>query len=575
MEHSQVELLFDQEAYARLNDAQFIASWRTLHAKCSHATVFQHPGFVCAWYESYRPIWKPVIALAQNATGELTGLWTLAYDPSAKVLAHAGAHQAEYHAWLALPGEDAHFLASAWAKIKQQLEFKSLLFSFLLDWNLVDVLQTAEGLQGCLTAQKFSRPLLHLDPDEVKSAFTKKSNKSRFNRLNKLGKLEFRRVTDPADLEQLFDELITCYDFRQGAINQSRPFQEDPYKRPFHIRVFTSAPDETYVTVASLDGKPISGFWGSVSGETVHLGMIMNSPFLAEHSPGKLHIMQLSENLLSTGKQTLDLTPGGTWKERFANASADVAKVVLYRTAKSQKRAAMRNRLVEIGKRASRAIGIQPSQVKQVLAKLKPRRIPSTVRDIKNWIQTTREIRVYEVDGSWAGMTSPDLQVHRNSLTDLLQFDPTNTGQRDAFLSKALERLENGESVYTVLHEGRLTCCGWMVAQPAVLELAELYRSASFPQEAVFIHDLYSHPTLGGPGQSQAVIAAMLSQAFAQDEAARVHLLVPAESQQLSEVVESMGLHQRGAFFGKSRFGKPGQWTNTLHSHQNQQQELP
>ena len=38
---------------------------------------------------------------------------------------------------------------------------------------------------------------------------------------NKFLKLEFRRLTDPTELEQVLDNLIAYYDFRQGALNPS------------------------------------------------------------------------------------------------------------------------------------------------------------------------------------------------------------------------------------------------------------------------------------------------------------------------------------------------------------------
>ncbi len=172
-----------------------------------------------------------------------------------------------------------------------------------------------------------------LNNNDIQASFAKKSNKSRFNRLKKLGKLEFRQLTDSTELERVFDDLIAYYDFRQGAVNHSTPFREDPQKRRFHTDLFASAQGEAYITATYLDERLIAAFWGAVSGKTVHLGMLIHSPFLAEHSPGKLHIMQLSEHLLKVGKDVLDLTPGGdAWKERFANAHDKVAEAIVYRS---------------------------------------------------------------------------------------------------------------------------------------------------------------------------------------------------------------------------------------------------
>src|SRR5262245_22617677 len=100
MSVTQIQLVHDEAAHALLADDRFLLRWQMLHERCPHATAFQAPGFVRAWYASYRGEWQPVILQAGSASGDLVGLWLLAYNPRTSALAHAGAHQAEYHAWL-------------------------------------------------------------------------------------------------------------------------------------------------------------------------------------------------------------------------------------------------------------------------------------------------------------------------------------------------------------------------------------------------------------------------------------------------------------------------------------------
>ena len=175
------------------------------------------------------------------------------------------------------------------------------------------------------------------------------------------------------------------------AYHIAPPFlQADPQKRKFHVDMFAAAPAENCVTVTYLDERPIAAFWGAVSGKTVHLGMVMHAPFLAKHSPGKLHLMQLSEHLLKEGKEVLDLTPGGEpWKERSANAHEEVAEAVIC----ASPWVAMWTGTLEWGKRCADRAGVTPADVDATLARLDQLRPSAVTRKVRNWADMKRELR--------------------------------------------------------------------------------------------------------------------------------------------------------------------------------------
>src|SRR5215471_10545823 len=178
-----VELIHGQHAHTPLRDPHFLRQWRILHRACPYATAFQEPTFVCAWFETYDLQWQPVIVQARHATGDLVGLWLLAYNPATNVLAHAGTHQAEYHTWLAIPDQAVAFLSAAWNALKRHLPFATLRFKYLPDSTLGRLLQQVPGIRDGLIVRLHPRPLLHLDPEAIKTFFVKRSNKNRFNRL--------------------------------------------------------------------------------------------------------------------------------------------------------------------------------------------------------------------------------------------------------------------------------------------------------------------------------------------------------------------------------------------------------
>ena len=561
-----VEIIDGQQAHKLMSDHAFLGHWQTLKDKCMLATAFQSPSFVSEWYASYRAQWQPVVVRSHDSVGDLVGLWLLAYNPITNALVHAGAHQAEYHMWLALPGKDISFLSAAWAELKRRFNFATLRFKYLPSVALGNTLQTVPTMKSSVVVTAQSRPILTLDLENIKASFAKKSNKSRFNRLKKLGTLEFRHIKDSAELEQVFDELIAYYDFRQGAVNHSSPFREDRQKRAFHKALFAATPEETYVAATYLDERLIAAFWGMVSGRMVHLGIVAYSPFLAEHSPGKLHIMQLSENLLKEGKGVLDFTPGGDpWKERFANAHDEVAEAIIYRSVASRIQADTGDGLLQWGKRCAAQAGITPHKLRSCLLILRSMKPSNVIHKIMNWIGMDREFRIYRGDRILAQRYCCDEQVRCNSLSDLLSFEPGQSWQnRDAFLSSALARLEHGESAYTVSIDGRLALSGWIVMNQAQSYIPDVKQSIIFPPGSVALYDFFVHPDFRGHGLYRATIGHILHSVFSVEGTQYVYISMPADNLPSKRTIETMGFEYQGSFFLRRRFGMERKWASPI-----------
>lgn len=559
-----VRVICGEAACELLNDPEFLHSWQVLHDACPHATAFQGPGFVRSWYASYAARWQPVLVRATTATGTLNGLWLLAYDEVSRQLAHAGTHQAEYHVWLSTPGNDHELLSSGWRLLKRQFSFSSLRFKFLPDPALGDTLLAGFTDGGGAALQRSSRPLIRLNADEIRASMAKKSNKSRFNRLAKLGKLEFRRISDPAEFERIFDDLINFYDLRQSAVNQSTPFGEDPAKRAFHSALFAEAPGDIYCTVTFIDERPIAAFWGILSGTMVHLGLLISSPFCAEHSPGKIHMMQLSEQLLKDGVAVLDLTPGGdAWKERFANAHDEVAEATVYRSAMARRRDDAVVRIARLGKRALALASVTPAQLRGAIATLRRVKPAALARKLAKLRGEHREFRVYRADRGLAAKFDFDQRVRHNEIPHLLTFEPGESWQsRDAFLGTALARIEQGNSAFTVSVDGRLAHSGWMGTNQTSSHMTEVRQTMSFPANSVALFDFYSHPDFRGSGLYRATIGHMLKAAFSAEQTEYAYISVLADNGPSRHVIESMGFAYQGSYFWESRFGTERKWSS-------------
>lgn len=564
MSIARVNILIGQSAHDALSDTQFLTAWRTLYAKCEHATGFQAPPFVCGWYEAYRFQWQPVVIKAESSAGELTGLWLLAHDPVKRTLAHAGAHQAEYQAWLILPGKDASFLTQAWPELQRRLPFATLQFKYLSTASLADELRQIPALESHLSIKKHSRPLMKLDAAEIKASFAKKSNKSRFNRLKKLGDVEFRRITEPVELERVFDDLIDYYDFRQGAVNQVAPFREDQLKRGFYTLLFSTMRDEAHVTVTYLNGRAVAALWGTVSGKTVHLGMLIHSPHLAEYSPGKLHVMQLSEALLKEGKEILDLTPGGDpWKERFANAHDEVAEVILYRSPWQQKQTHMLNSLVQGVRQCVVQLGARPTDMRSLLTTLRQARPSAVVRQVRNWHWTRREFRVYRGERNITKGFLSDTRVRSNSLADLLSFEPDELWPTQGhFFSMALSRLERGEFAYTVSIDRHLAHCGWMMRNQAEFQVTDVHQSLCLPADSVAFYDFYTHPDFRNLDLYPVMLRHMVHDAFSGEGTRYAYIPVSANDLPSRNVIEALGFQYQGSLYWECRLGAQKTWAS-------------
>lgn len=563
---TRVDLVAGEEAREILRAPAFIASWISLLERCDHATAFQAPCFVTSWYECYAQRWQPVVVRSIDPDGELVGLWLLAHGDRGRQLVHAGAHQAEYHAWLAVPGTDQSFVSAAWKLLLKHLPFAFLRFAYLPKASLASDLTKALGDDWRTTVIPRPRPLQQLNAAEISASFAKKSNKSRVNRLKRLGELKFERLTDPLQVAEVFDELTTFYDFRQGAVNGTTPFREDPSKRQFCIRAFTAAPQQHCVSVTRLDGRPIAGFWGMISAPVAHLGMLMYSPFLAEHSPGKLHMMQLADHLVGSGLSRIDLTPGGdAWKERFANEHDNVAEVLVHRAHWRAARERFISELVSAARNVVRLLGSSPNRIRAAVASLRRARPSSILRRAREWVRVNREFRVYSVDKeAKVGAECKDLSIHCNDLRDLLEFLPGESWQtRDVFLSNALARLEQGERVYTVVVDGQLAHYGWMVLNQSRSHMSEVDQSIDFPPGSFTLYDFYTHPRFRGKGLYRRTLNHMLDQAFACQGCERVFISVLADNLPSRRVIESAGFRFHQAFFLKRSFGVEERWAGS------------
>ncbi len=553
MNISNVQLVYANSADQLLQEAWFIEQWRILFQRCAYATACQTPGFVKSWYEEYREHWTPLIAYVRNSQGELDGVFFLAYNPQNQNLTHVGDRQAEYHVWLALADQEQRFLSAVWSELTQNFVFSKLTFNYLPEVALGERLKQVPNIRHRTIIRRRKRPLLQIDEQIIQQSFAKKSNKSRFNRLKKLGNLEFRRITDPDELEQVFDELIDFYDFRQGAVHNSIPFRRDPHKRNFYRKLFALVPSQVHLTVSYLDQKPIAALWASVSGTWLNLSMIMHSPLLAEHSVGKLHIMQLSRSLIDENLEVLDITPGDApWKDRFASTHDEVMNAFIYRTIWLRLVDDAKHMLKQTVKRVLLPLGIQAQDLEQI-SHMKPTALK---RHFSRWVNDSQELRVYRFDRQSIENFQRHAHISCNSLSHLLSIAIDSTWQtNNNFLSKALIRLESDEQVFTMQIDDRIVGYAWAAWHQTQWPVIELNQNFNLPPASVVLHDCSFHSAYANDKLCLTMISHLLHEIFTDTQIQSVYFFLPIEAQAVIQCLEKMGFQYQGSMYRQVSFG--------------------
>ncbi len=553
-----VTITTGDKACELLRDSDFERQWAYLLAVCPWATPYQSRDFVCTWLTHYRLGYEPIVVTATGPDRALRGLLLLGRQHAGKRLVVAGAHQAEYQCWLSLPDEHVGTLEAMVAALTREFPGTDIHFKYLPSAFPVAELLRSPLISGRAEVRSHRRPLMRLLRAEVEESFQKKSNRSRFNRLSRIGEVTFRRIRDAEQFAQCFDDVATYYDFRQGAANASLPFATDPQKRPFHLDLLRNNPDLLHVTVMWLAGKPLAAHLGIVGKREVHLAILGHSPFLARHSPGKLHLMMLSRQLIEEGLDCLDLTPGGLWKERFANDHDEVWELMLHSSQTTKRRSQAQSLAIAGSRSLAATFGLQPAAARRLLKSLGRLRLASVSRKLQRTLYEKVEFRVYRHTVTSAATRVDPVPVRCDDLCDLLKFRPAERWhETQAFLSAALQRIERGEHVYTLADDHKLLHYGWLIDDQTHACFIEVQQGFEFPEHSAVLYDFYTDPDERGRGLYQRTIQRIIQDALQRIEGLRyVYISVLADNRPSRHVIEKLGFDYQCSLFLNRRFGR-------------------
>lgn len=551
------------KAWAQLSDESFLKEWQQLYDECPWATPFQSSAFVCTWFDNYRSRYSPVIISLRKKDHRLHGLLVLAMCLERRRLVVAGVHHAEYQVWLATTDCHADFIARALTALDEAFLSCNLVFKYLPNEVPVQKLLESGATTKRVELKIHQRPLMRINNEDLEGSFSKKSNKSRFNRLKRLGELKFERITDYNTFAAVFDQIVNLYDFRQGAVNNSFPFLQDVLKKPFHLDLMKQHPELLHVTLTTLDSRPIAAHIGIVGKDQVHLAILTYSPFYASYSPGKLHLMLMGRQFVQEGFKQFDLTPGGDpWKERFANCHDEVYELILYKSKSARTIHAFRVQTIDLIKEGAIWFGITPDRIRFFFMRLKRFRLSNVVSKLGRAVWKKVEFRIYRHTKEVSQCADPSGQLKKDYLPDLLKFEPAESWQtKEAFMAEALQRLERGEHVYTYASDECLLHYGWLIEQQQESFFTEVQQRFQYPEKSAVLYDFYTHPAARGRGFYQKNLKQMLGDVGKLKDVKHVYISVLSDNGPSRHVIEKLGFEYQCSLFHSSIFGSSKKWT--------------
>lgn len=534
------ELICDGEARDWAARGEGAQAWPKLFDECSWSTAFQSPGFFDVWCAHYAQSWSPLLLVGRRHNGTIAGVMPLAFRPG--LITGAGTHQAEYHGWVSRDEDGLAFVVGALAALTSAMPGHTVRFRYLPPKMPAAILAALEANPRIELVRGICHEFV-IERDQVEEALKKKGNKSKRNRLARMGKLDVRRL-DARTVESHMDRLTTMYDFRQGAMNGVCPFLDDPHKRAFHLDWMKRLPWQLYASGMFLNDRLISAFLFAASPNDMHLAIAAHDPEFAKNSPSKLHLYEAALEMSAAGRATLDLTPGDdAWKERFSTGTRVACELVLHSN--------LQRAQVARTRRAAKRF------VKGLLARLSISRQSLTER-LRGWKSTTQNAiadlaragtsdLLYRLAQGRPGPTTQDTNVSVDDLDALLRWGPQLAGQhRRAFLNQALHRIEAGDRCYAVRGANGLAALGWLSTQ----KMAETRE----PRTAM-LYDLTAGDGAQASEGLKAIVTRMVGDLKMMEEAP-LQILAAASSRKAigHHVLTQLGFQTHGKSVGANEF---------------------
>ncbi|MDQ3995990.1 MAG: GNAT family N-acetyltransferase [Gemmatimonadota bacterium] len=553
-------------ARARLESPGFREQWEQLYSECPWASVFQGYAYTSIWYDVYRRF-TPLLVGALDDAGSLRGLLALAVGPDGEPIA-AGGRQAEYQVWLSRPGEGDAFIEAALQRLAAAYPGRTLTFSYLPPDTPRGWLASRRGIARWCVLRPVSRGIMDVSEAGAEAGLMNKNNRIKLKRLERVGPVVYERLMDPVAIDSLLEEIIPLCDLRQGALHDVLPFRADPLKLPFH-RALVRAPGLLCVSVLRCGDQIASVQIDADNRGQLAIGFGALSPSLTRHSPGRLHTLFRARDAARQGHRSIDLTPGGAYKDFLASRFDEVytlhvflgvRRLASWHAADAARRAA-KALIIRAGADPT-ALRERVDRWKQTVDSAGPGRTPvRALRALKARLWADHEVQLYEFDARTVAGLPPSARMRVDCFADLVSYRRGLTGfePRRAFLRRALSRLERGAHVYTHVEGPDLVSSAWVSTWPEAPYGAGL--ASALPPSAALVHDLAASPALCRPDEWVCLLPQLVRAAAALPGVTRALVAVPSGRRDLREASCRLGGTYIGSVFASTRGGRTQWWS--------------
>jgi CelD/BcsL family acetyltransferase involved in cellulose biosynthesis len=301
------------------------AEWNRVHSLTDHSEIFQHFGWVRAWWETFGGRSRLFTPLVRDSSG-VVGILPLALE--GRSLRFLGHSVSDYCNLLALPARDANVLDHCLTAL---LERSAQWDEVVID-NVPEESTLARGLQH-LAAQGRVRvlvspgeqcPTLLLDESKLATLdalLEKDKLKKAVRYLRRRGSLSFQHIEDPRDLAIHLPQFALQHARRSAFAGRRSAFLNDAYFK-FYEKLCAGFDlrSELRFSVLRVGERPVAYHFGT-SWQSKYL--FYKPTFdvdLWESSPGQVLLWHLFEHLKSVDAREFDFGQGGeAYKFRFAN----------------------------------------------------------------------------------------------------------------------------------------------------------------------------------------------------------------------------------------------------------------
>jgi hypothetical protein len=162
-----VTLVTGLEAQAWIDNEANISEWRNLFMAVGNRQSYLAPAFCRVWYQQYAHQYELIIVTGTNAAGNLCAVMPLARRNNS--ITGAGAAQAEYQGWLALPDTSRDFFSAAVDMLGKRYPQSNISFKYVLPGAGAETLESFSHLNANAKLVHHLRPIVTTDLDSVRS----------------------------------------------------------------------------------------------------------------------------------------------------------------------------------------------------------------------------------------------------------------------------------------------------------------------------------------------------------------------------------------------------------------------